>query len=322
MEKEHTFWTTEKIENIKTLALQGKTPTEISNITNIDRKRIERLCKKNNIDIIKGKIYLGNEQKTLIEELIKKGYLLKDICNVLQLKERTITNFCTKNKLYINVRSDTDNWSEEDVQNLKNMNSQAMTVRDMARILRKRTDNVKNKLISLGIANQLIVKNLINKTLKNTNKRHCWKCDTTKNIEDFYINGDNRNKHCKACLIEASKTKRLLLYNDDYKALLYKRFHDSKLRARKIKKEFTISLKDLYEIYEKQNALCFYTKKPLKGFINDPMSISIDRKDSSKGYTSDNIVLCGKVINSMKSDLSVEDFKNIVLSLYNNICLL
>lgn len=315
MEKEHTFWTDENKENIKKLALENKTSSQISRIMNIDRKKIERFCKKNDINLIKGKIYLEDDQKLLIEELIKKGYLLKDICKILQVKERTVTNFCTKNKLYINVRDSIDDWSLEEIQKLKDINDQNMTVRDMARILRKRTDNIKNKLISLGIASELIIKNLINKSLKNTNKKHCWNCDTTQDVENFYISGKIRNKHCKSCLIDSSKEKHCLLHQDNYRSLLHKRFYDSKVRAKKIKKDFDITLDYLLELYDKQKGLCFYTHRPLKGSINDRMSISIDRIDSSKGYIKENIVLCGKIINSMKSDMSLEEFYDIIRSL-------
>ena len=43
------------------------------------------------------------------------------------------------------------------------------------------------------------------------------------------------------------------------------------------------------------------------GEIND-YNISIDRKDSSKGYTKDNIQLVGAIINIMKNDIDEKDF--------------
>ena len=44
------------------------------------------------------------------------------------------------------------------------------------------------------------------------------------------------------------------------------------------------------------------------GEINDYIHLSIDRKDSSKGYTTDNIQLVGAIINIMKNDIDEKDF--------------
>lgn len=43
-----------------------------------------------------------------------------------------------------------------------------------------------------------------------------------------------------------------------------------------------------------------------------PYSVSIERKDSSKGYTKENIVLCISAINTMKNDLTTEEFYFII----------
>lgn len=47
--------------------------------------------------------------------------------------------------------------------------------------------------------------------------------------------------------------------------------------------------------------------------------VSIDRLDSSKGYTIDNIVLTDYRINVMKNDLSVSEFKNLIELIHSNI---
>ena len=48
---------------------------------------------------------------------------------------------------------------------------------------------------------------------------------------------------------------------------------------------------------------CFYCKTPIQ-------TIGIDRKDSAKGYTEDNITPCCTKCNLMKRHISVEDFIN------------
>lgn len=44
----------------------------------------------------------------------------------------------------------------------------------------------------------------------------------------------------------------------------------------------------------------------------------IDRIDSSKGYEKDNVVSCCKNCNSAKMELSVKDFKNHIIKIYNH----
>lgn len=79
--------------------------------------------------------------------------------------------------------------------------------------------------------------------------------------------------------------------------------------------EFNITIQDIWDQYIKQNRKCFYTgteiifeRKPLRnrGLINQ--TASIDRIDSTKGYTKDNIHIVHKSINVMKSSLSSDDF--------------
>lgn len=45
---------------------------------------------------------------------------------------------------------------------------------------------------------------------------------------------------------------------------------------------------------------------------------SIDRIDSSKGYTEDNIVITTGIVNTMKLDMSINEFKEQIKLLYNN----
>lgn len=65
----------------------------------------------------------------------------------------------------------------------------------------------------------------------------------------------------------------------------------------------------------KQRLKDYYT-----GIIpQDYKEYSIDRIDSSKGYIEGNIVITTNKINLMKNDLSLEEFKNQITLLYNNL---
>lgn len=67
--------------------------------------------------------------------------------------------------------------------------------------------------------------------------------------------------------------------------------------------EFSISVTDIENLYHKQNKQCALTGLPLN--VKD---CSIDRIDSNKGYTEDNVQLVIKHINVMKQNFSQEYF--------------
>lgn len=64
--------------------------------------------------------------------------------------------------------------------------------------------------------------------------------------------------------------------------------------------------RDLEEIYEIQNGYCIYSGMKFGTGLFQP---SLDRIDSSKNYTKDNVVLCWKSLNCAKSTHNQETFR-------------
>jgi len=97
-----------------------------------------------------------------------------------------------------------------------------------------------------------------------------------------------------------------------------------KAGAAKRNKEWNITSEYLYELYEKQNRLCALTGIPIqfsqKGIgtpgAKDVSTASLDRIDSTKGYTPDNIQWIHKDVNKMKMDLEELNFLRIVKQIY------
>jgi len=81
-------------------------------------------------------------------------------------------------------------------------------------------------------------------------------------------------------------------------------------KARNI--EFNITMEEAWELYEAQDGKCFYTGQPIEFSANSRKarhgSASLDRRDSSKGYTKDNCVWTNKDINRFKNKYSEEEF--------------
>ena len=123
---------------------------------------------------------------------------------------------------------------------------------------------------------------------------------------------NNSKIHCcsHACY---SAHERGVAYHPD--KVIFRYHHEAKKRAAKKTptrpngREFTITKEFVKELYEKQNGLCALTGWKLTvaptqrqvGCLRNPFELSIDRIDSSKGYTPDNVQLTGQWVNKLKS---------------------
>ncbi len=142
-------------------------------------------------------------------------------------------------------------------------------------------------------------------------KCHCeneFKCITTR-----FNNGNIISCGCKS----RSKTAIIRkVWNDpDYPFyVIFKRMEKGdKKRKHHTFQTITIDATYLKQIWEQQQGKCFYTGIQLilpKSFpeSHNPLSPSIDRIDSSKGYIPDNIQIVHKQANFMKQSLSHDEF--------------
>jgi dUTP pyrophosphatase len=77
--------------------------------------------------------------------------------------------------------------------------------------------------------------------------------------------------------------------------------------------DFNLDYLFLESLYHKQDKKCYYSGINLK--IKGEKSydtISLDRVDSSKGYTKDNVVFCLNCVNMFKSDHSIDDIQKVI----------
>ena len=89
--------------------------------------------------------------------------------------------------------------------------------------------------------------------------------------------------------------------------------------AKKRNLQFNLKVSDLEDLWEKQNGLCFYSKKKMDLLAGDKKNtFSVDRIDSTKGYIVNNVVLCRWIVNLMKNDMNVDEFINEVKILNEN----
>lgn len=89
-----------------------------------------------------------------------------------------------------------------------------------------------------------------------------------------------------------------------YKGLPGKVFSKLKRGAEKRNIFFEITIEDIWEQYEKQQHRCALSNV----FLEWDKNASVDRIDSNKHYTKDNIQIVHKTINMMKRDLNQDEF--------------
>jgi len=99
-------------------------------------------------------------------------------------------------------------------------------------------------------------------------------------------------------------------------------FCQVKIRAKDSNLEFNLNKEEVLELLKKQNYKCKISginiklAKTLKEHKNRGTTASIDRIDSNKGYTIDNIQWVHKDINIMKNKHSLEYFLYLCRSIY------
>lgn len=131
------------------------------------------------------------------------------------------------------------------------------------------------------------------------------------NIKDIEIAGIIR-KYVTSCGCRRDQYDKIRGANN----VLYKGYKEvssvyfGKLRRGALKRnlEFTITKKDIWDLYIKQNKKCALTGWNLSWDKREKLKCSVDRIDSSKGYTKDNIQIIERHLNVMKMALSQDEF--------------
>jgi dUTP pyrophosphatase len=155
-------------------------------------------------------------------------------------------------------------------------------------------------------------------------KTNCVTCDK----EISYKQSHFKKIRAHTCSIECSAKERSIRIkgagNSRYLGLsskekiFWERVKSCKLRSDTKKIDLDIDYKFLMNVFEKQNGLCYYTGIPmLLGQSDREFGFSVDRIDSEKGYTKDNIVLCINAINRAKGSLEMNVFRNILREIKN-----
>ena len=127
-------------------------------------------------------------------------------------------------------------------------------------------------------------------------EKYCYKCRKTLDISEFTKTG----KICKKCR-QIYHKEYTNTFNGFIKTLYKSAKRHSKRRinnGRELAGEFTIIEKDIFDQWDLQQGLCYYSKIPM---IPKPLhnwQASLERKNPELGYIKSNIVLCVLELNT------------------------
>ena len=151
----------------------------------------------------------------------------------------------------------------------------------------------------------------------------CSLCKYDKKIMYYFpanLNKKNNSLRCRFCNNTNHTIRRA---NHTQEQVINKLLNGLKNSAKSREKkgrtcEFKLTSDDIYNLIEKQNNKCAYSNIELKWEYNHPHKASIDRINSDKGYTIDNVHLVSHISNQAKSDLTEKNFLEMIKQIYEH----
>lgn len=120
---------------------------------------------------------------------------------------------------------------------------------------------------------------------------------------------DGLHSWCKeCCTVGNNKSRAKQNSTIQGRAVIFLR--NAKKAAINRKQEFSLTVEDIVEFWNKQNKICAYSGLEMTLEAGKSNTVSIERINSKVGYTKENTILVCQMVNRMKSDFEFEDFYN------------
>jgi hypothetical protein len=143
-----------------------------------------------------------------------------------------------------------------------------------------------------------------------TNEKICAKCQIKTHINNFFNHSktqDGKHSWCKNCCKAANQKSKAKRYSS-FEGRINTFLRSCKNSSQKRNQKFELTREMLITAWETQMGICAYTGIKMTTLPNTPYSVSVERINSSIGYTEDNTILVCNVINKMKTNLDPELF--------------
>jgi hypothetical protein len=149
--------------------------------------------------------------------------------------------------------------------------------------------------------------------------KKCTDCNNMLPLQSFHKNKQQLSGYscyCKDCTKQKNK-KKYSKASENHNWKLEQTLKASKERATRKNLEHTLTLEELTSLYPKDNLCPIFGIELQWGFPKDT-SPSLDRIDSTKGYTFDNCQLISNKANRIKSDATPTELELLVKYLKEN----
>lgn len=130
------------------------------------------------------------------------------------------------------------------------------------------------------------------------------------------LNTSPSSVYKKAKILGLTKKVKSKTYHDKISKVTWNSLINGAARR---KLEVSITEDDIWDLYLKQNKLCALTGCRINLHKNSKIDASVDRIDSTKGYTKENVQIVLKTINKIKMDLPENDFYKLCKLVYFNL---
>ena len=141
----------------------------------------------------------------------------------------------------------------------------------------------------------------------------CFKCKENKTFDFFFKHEQTPDGHhswCKSCCSEGNKRSREKV-NSTIEGRAKVFLQNARKAAVKRGHVFELTVADVVKCWEEQENICPYSGRLMTLQAGQLNTVSIERIDSTVGYTRKNTILVCQAINRMKSDFEFDDFFNL-----------
>lgn len=299
--KHYINWNTELETQLKLMNNQNKSMDEISDYFDLIPPAITRKMRHLRIKLnnrANGKIWSKTEEN-LLKTLIEQKKTKAEIAILLNRSEEAIEGRIKKLKI-----PRMNHLSNEDINTIKELLSKNYSFAEIARYVGHASNVIAHNANRLNITNQSTIQRRQNNILLLDGRKICRKCNSIFDIKENQY--ENLCKECKKEINHISYKR--MKENMTLEQCIKHKFKTSQLSSKNSNRPFDIDKEFLLELWHKQKGLCYYTKLPMEYKKGTRYCLSIDRVNSDKFYTKDNVVLCCDVINTMKCALYKEEF--------------
>jgi hypothetical protein len=138
----------------------------------------------------------------------------------------------------------------------------------------------------------------------------CFSCKINKSFDLFFKHAqtnDGYHSWCKECCKKGNiKSRNKINSTIEGKAKIF--LQNARKSAIKRNQEFSLTIDDVINCWNDQAETCAYSGRKMTLESGKLNTVSIERIDSSEGYTVKNTILVCQAINRMKSNFKYEDF--------------